>query len=315
MQIDDDTDIRRNFDSLKPDDALAFRLLGLHVLAILVLLAIILMSPNRLTFWSVTSAVMLGYTFARCLELGHALMHGRFFSFGLCSLNRGVGCAVTMPFLLPWTQWRWTHFHHHKDPRIEGFDYPDVRSIRDIPSLVAHYLMLSHWTAVLRRTVFAFIMPERVREEINHILLNTVPLPDRVHRKIIFEYRINFFIWGGFLLGFYLFAPAAVSIMFIIWLSATVSHVMIEFPEHVLADLDAPDPEQNSFEITSSPLADFLTMNNTRHATHHRFPEVPIYHLPTVSEQLDHEHASKDYASFWRRFTKENFTLLASRNE
>ncbi len=315
MQKGNASKLRRDFDSFEPSNATAFRMLGLHFVVTIGLIVILCLLQSRLSFLVVASAILLGYMFARGLELGHALQHGRFFSENLWRLNRIIGCTVTMPFLLPWTQWKWTHFHHHKDPRIEGFDYPDVRSIRDLPSLVGHHLMYSHWIAVLRRTFLAYAAPEKVRDEINGICLGTAALPDSIHRKIIFEYRLNFWVLGGLLISFWMFVDLAAPTMLIVWLSASITHVMIEFPEHVLANLDDPDPENNSFEITASPVADMLMMNNTRHATHHRFPEVPAYYLPTVSRQLKHKHASKNYVSFWWRFAGERLTYLGFRDE
>lgn len=307
-KIENSTNIRKRLQRLKPNDLIAFRLLSIHFLSISVLLLCLYLLPENLPLLTTAISIALGYAFARGLELGHALMHGQFFTKRFWRLNRIIGCIVTMPFLLPWTQWRWTHFHHHKDPRIEGFDYPDVRSVRDIPSLISHHLMFSHWSAVLRRTLFSFVAPAVIKKEINGILFDTVDLPDQIHQKILNEYRLNFFLWGGILLLFYWTAPSALLVLAVTWLSATITHVLIEFPEHVLADLDDSNPEYNSYEITGSPVADLLTMNNTRHATHHRYPEIPVYFLPSASEKLKHSNSSAGYFSFWRRFSREKLS-------
>ncbi|MGP9821515.1 fatty acid desaturase family protein [Salinarimonas sp. NSM] len=260
-----------------------------------------------------TASAVLGYFFARGLELGHALMHGRFFTRRVWYLNRVLGNIVTFPFLLPWSQWRWTHFHHHRDPRIEGFDYPDVRSIRDLPKVVRHHLMVPHWSSALRRTAQAFVAPQRLRAEIDEILLGTVPLPDKILGKIVLEYRLAAAAWIAAGVALATFVPWVWPYAAIALLAATISHVMIEFPEHVLADLDDRAAEQNSFELTDSPLADILCMNNTRHATHHRFPEVPIYHLPHLSRRLRHPHSAASYGAFWKRFARERLGAVSRR--
>lgn len=259
------------------------------------------------------ASVVLGYFFARGLELGHALMHGRFFTRNHWHLNRVLGNVVTFPFLLPWSQWRWTHFHHHRDPRIEGFDYPDVRSVRDLPKVVRHHLMVPHWSSALRRTAQGLVAPQRLRAEIDEILLGTVPLPDKVLTKIVLEYRLAAVAWIAAGTALVTMAAWAWPYVLLTLFVATISHVMIEFPEHVLADLDDRAAEQNSFELTDSPLADILCMNNTRHATHHRFPEVPIYHLPHLSRRLRHPHSAAGYGAFWKRFARERLGSVRPR--
>jgi fatty acid desaturase len=258
-------------------------------------------------------AILLGYMFARGLELAHALMHGAFFRTEFPRASRLIGTILTAPFLLSWSQWRWTHFHHHRDPRIEGFDYPDVRSIVDMPKVIGHHLMLAHWRNSLRRAALAFLWPRTLREELGQMARRTEPISARLHAHVVEEYRLIAAGAVGIVIVCFLVEPQLIFYLGLAVLSASITHVLIEMPEHVLTDLDDRFPGANSFEITDSVVADVLCFNNTRHATHHRYPAIAVYRLRAASKLLEHQHCEPTYFAFWGRFARERLFVRRNR--
>jgi fatty acid desaturase len=263
------------------------------------------MSNPESTSVGIIAACFLGYMLARGLELAHALMHGSFFTERFWRANRILGVVLTAPFLLPWSQWRWTHFHHHRDPRIEGFDYPDVRTIVDLPKLIGHHIMWPHWFNSLKRTAFTLVNIDKLRFELNEMVHNTAKISQKGFERIVLEYRFNIAANLSWFSALFIIDGAVLLLYVAALVFGSVFHVLIEFPEHVLANLDDKNPESNSFEITNCRLCDVLSYNNSRHATHHRHPEVPIYYLPILSNQLEHAEASSSYVQFWSRFIRE----------
>jgi fatty acid desaturase len=292
----------------RPSNGVALAHLALQIFAICASVGVLLVANSPLLWGG--GVVVLSGLLARNLEIAHALIHQNFFDGAPKWLNRWLGVLLVSPFLISWTQWRWTHHIHHQRPDIEGFDYPDLKGITGLAGMAKHHMMIPHWGNTMRRMALAPFSRRKLRDSLTRSVKGFASPNDLFLMRIAQEYLFVAVLYATFLaFMFDNFSWTGVGCVVLVQILAGFAHTVIELPEHLFVDAHAKNPLERSYEIVGSPIADFLTFFNTRHASHHLFPNVPLYRLGPVSDKFGDRNrdATSSYASFWIRFFSEYF--------
>lgn len=216
---------------------------------------------------------VLGLVYARNLEFVHECLHAT--ALPRPRANAIAGTLLAIPMLVSFRQWRREHMRHHRDVRIEGFNYKYER-LTNLFEYVAHSLMLRHFTESIAR----------------------ITRGDREYRGVL----IALVAVALACLALHSFVPA------LLWIAplpfAAIIHAHIELPEHFgLPQIASSDPLRNSRVIPAGRFVTWLVNANNYHAIHHWQPRLPIRELASSYAALPAASViTTTYARFYRDF-------------
>jgi fatty acid desaturase len=235
----------------------------------------------------------LGVTYARNLELMHECLHGT--ALRSRRMNRVIGTLLGLPMFVSFTEWRSSHAQHHRDVRLEGFQYR-LERLRGMRELLLHLTMARHFGVALA-----------------NMLESLVRNPKRLDSAIAGSVRREHLMMLALSIGVLTAAFAGNVSPLLLWFAslpiAVLVHVHIELPEHLECDTDSRNALHNARIIRAGRFAAWFTNNNHLHAVHHWLASVPIANLPQLANAVQAHtlHVEESYPAFFRRFYQRVF--------
>jgi fatty acid desaturase len=278
-----------------------------ETLAVFVLLALLgalaLTSlPPRLG-WPVAAlaAIAQGLWLDRLYTVAHEAVHRKLFPLSPW-LNDGLGSALMLPLVAPFTIFRKIHGFHHganrRDPESAALDHfrvgpsaPGWARTRFKAVWIFYVFGGGFFLHTLATVLIFLILPSRQAVRISPVFRAWPP-------------RLRAQAWLEFGLGIGLHAAAAAA------LGGEMYFALLGLPTMVFAwfwslllyiyhyrTTVGPDVRHNVRSLPRQPFFSWLLLNFNEHATHHRDPNIPWYELPERRYRLPASHSGNDDVS------------------
>jgi fatty acid desaturase len=257
--------------------------------------------------WIVYPCVLLfqGLWFYRFYIVGHESSHRKLFQSNR-TINDIIGSIVLLPLMTPINIYRKIHMFHHgynrKDNRTSALDTFTTKKpgvLKTIYFYTLWYLSVFLGGLFLHSLIsvflFLFIPPKWARkispafkgwslkDQFKSILLFSLGVG--FHFIIYLQFGKDIYLWT---LGYPLLSFAWILSLFVY-----IFHYKTTVGNHV---------QYNVRSVNRVPLFSWILMNFNEHATHHQFPNIPWYELPSKRADLPKEFSVKNQNT-WNLFT------------
>ncbi|MEM7523946.1 MAG: fatty acid desaturase [Pseudomonadota bacterium] len=244
-------------------------------------------------FGVVFGSILMGFVYARNLEIVHECIHNTALSWK--PLNSVFGVLMSIPMITSFAGWRRSHLQHHMDVRHEGFEF-ELESIRGPFSLLRHFLMIDNILIMFRKMYVAVIG----KTEENDI---------RDDEKL--DLRIMAAVIVG-VVAVSIITPTTifVSLWLLPLIPASIFNFHIQLPEHFECERESRDAFKNSRSVEAEGIVAWAVNNNHLHVEHHWLPAAPIPNLPIIARRVRPyiHYRAQSYASFYGQFYRQLFS-------
>lgn len=261
---------------------------------------------NVILKWLIYTVIVLfqGLWFYRLYIVGHESSHRKLFVSNK-TINDIVGSIILLPLITPINIYRKIHMFHH------GFNRKDNHtSVLDTfttkkPSLLKTIYFYMLWYisvffgglflhSLISVILFLFIPPKwakkispafngwTIKDQFKAILLFSIGVG--FHLSIYYLFGQNIYLWT---MGYPLLSFAWILSLFVY-----IFHYKTTVGNQV---------RYNVRSVKRLPFFSWLLMNFNEHATHHQFPNIPWYELPTKRTDLPKEFLDKNQNT-WNLF-------------
>jgi len=257
--------------------------------------------------WLVYTLLLLfqGLWFYRFYIVGHESSHRKLFASNK-TLNDSIGSLVLIPLMTPVNIYRKIHMFHHGFNRknnhtsaLDTFTTKKPSILKIIYFYTLWYLSVFFGGLFLHSLVsvflFLFVPPIwarkispafkgwTIKDQLKSILLFS--LGSGFHFIIYYQFGKDIYLWT---LGYPLLSFAWVLSLFVY-----IFHYKTTIGDHV---------RYNVRSVKRVPFFSWILMNFNEHATHHQFPNIPWYELPSKRVDLPKEFSAKNQNT-WNLFT------------
>lgn len=274
--------------------------LSVFILTCCIATALLYLPVSKTTYWLLYAPLLVfqGLWFYRFYIVGHEASHGKLFKDNKAA-NDIWGSVVLLPLMVPVTIYRKIHMFHHgfnrKDHHTSALDTYVIHGkptwLKKAYCYILWYLGVFFGGFFLHSLVsillFLFV-PVSLSRKISPAF-NNWTIKDQVKSILLFAIGVALHISVYLLLGkdIYLVTLGYPMLSFA-WVLSLLVYIF---------HYDTTTGTGVRFNVRSVrrvPVMSWVLMNFNEHATHHQYPNIPWYELPSRSTPLPEEYSSRN---------------------